>query len=94
MGSIMLPIFILYYIGGIIMNEKMQAKMEEIRQLYNEGNVGFQRLKDNIMFGDFSMGEIVTMYGALTHEFDGEEIDRIDDDKIDGIVILETFGWD
>ena len=77
------------------MNEKMLEKMKEIRADYYTKNIGFQRLKDSIMFGDFTMGEIVTMYGALTHELNGEEVVRIDGDiPDDGPIILETFGWE
>ena len=76
------------------MNDKMMAQIDQIRDLQKTSGIKFQKLKNQIKFGDFTMDEIINMYAALTHELDNEEIVRIDSDTSDGVLILEQFGWE
>ena len=76
------------------MNDKTMAQIDQIRDLQKTSGIEFQKLKNQIKFGDFTMDEIINMYAVLTHELDGDEIVRIDGDTSEEILILEQFGYE
>ena len=57
---------------------KLQKKFDEIYQKYrNENDVCFDEFKDTIRFGNYTMGEIIELYGALCNTIDGDVVERI-----------------
>lgn len=56
---------------------QLQKKFNEIQERYmNNNDVCFDEFKDTIMFGKFSMGDIVELYGALAYIIDGDIVER------------------
>ena len=56
---------------------KLQKKFIEFQNQYLDDNdVCFDEFKDTIKFGDFSMGDIVELYGALAYTIDGDIVER------------------
>lgn len=56
---------------------KLQKKFIELQNQYLDDNdVCFDEFKDTIKFGDFSMGDIVELYGALAYVIDGDIVER------------------
>lgn len=56
---------------------KLQKKFDEIYQKYqDENDVCFDEFKDTIRFGNYTMGEIIELYGALCNTIDGDVVER------------------
>lgn len=57
---------------------KLQKKFDEIYQKYrNENDVCFDEFKDTIWFGNYTMGEIIELYGALCNTIDDDVVERV-----------------
>ena len=57
---------------------KLQKKFDEVYQKYqNENDVCFDEFKDTIRFGNYTMGEIIELYGALCNAIDGDVVEKV-----------------